>query len=107
MDEHERIHTKKHTAAHNVTKGSSEWNVLDEHERIHTEEKPYSCSQCDKRSERINDLNEHERIHTGEKPYSYFQCDQMFRAKEGLGWAWKNTYRRKTITAVHNVTKSL
>ena len=58
----------------------SEKDLL-EHERIHTEEKPYSCSQCGRNFESETILLEHERIHTDKKPYSCSQCDWNFESE--------------------------
>ena len=48
------------------------------HERIHTSNKPYKCTDCDKRFVASNELRKHQRIHTGERPYKCAQCNSTF-----------------------------
>ena len=37
------------------------------HRRIHTDEKPFACTDCDKKFITSSDLSHHRRIHTGGK----------------------------------------
>ena len=60
---------------------------LKKHHRIHTGEKSYECTQCDKRFAQKNDLTRHQRIHSGEKPYECDQCDKSFVQKS----IWQHT----------------
>ena len=46
--------------------------------RAQTNEKPYSCSQCDRSFKYASDMSKHEKTHTGEKPHQCKQCGKAF-----------------------------
>ncbi|XP_052357065.1 protein krueppel-like [Oncorhynchus keta] len=60
---------------------SSELRV---HEKIHSQEKPHSCSYCDKAFKQLSNLKLHQRIHSDQKPYACSYCDKTFRAQGTL-----------------------
>jgi len=45
---------------------------------IHANERPYACTECDKRFNRPSCLREHNRIHTNVRPYACTKCDRRF-----------------------------
>eukprot|EP00826_Nyctotherus_ovalis_P064791 TRINITY_DN9511_c0_g1_i8.p1 TRINITY_DN9511_c0_g1~~TRINITY_DN9511_c0_g1_i8.p1 ORF type:complete len:232 (+),score=35.05 TRINITY_DN9511_c0_g1_i8:76-771(+) len=51
------------------------------HTLTHTKEKPYTCSECDKKFSLLQHLKEHSYRHTREKPYvcGIKECTQSFR----------------------------
>lgn len=48
------------------------------------EEKPYSCSECDKSFSRKYCLTIHQRSHTGEKPFLCSECGKCFSHRSNL-----------------------
>ncbi|XP_066461426.1 gastrula zinc finger protein XlCGF66.1-like isoform X1 [Eleutherodactylus coqui] len=55
-----------------------------EQQGAHTEEKPYSCSECERCFSRKSDLVNHQRTHTVKKTYSCSECGKCFPFKSYL-----------------------
>ena len=47
-------------------------------------ERPYHCTDCEKKFTQLNALQRHQRIHTGEKPYMCTLCNRTFTDKSTL-----------------------
>ena len=54
------------------------------HERTHIQEKPFSCSKCDKKYLRESEVKVHERTHTKEKPFGCPTCHKIFISSSDL-----------------------
>lgn len=51
---------------------------------IHSDERPYACTECDKRFRRSDHLKKHESQHLKIKPHKCDQCEQTFTRIELL-----------------------
>ena len=56
----------------------------------HTWEKPYQCSQCNRKFSIQNTLKNHLRTHTGEKPY---QCSHLITYSEYNSYQCSDCYK--------------
>ncbi|KAH8414119.1 hypothetical protein KR222_007748 [Zaprionus bogoriensis] len=52
--------------------------LLELHKRTHTGERPYACSHCSSRFAQLSVLRSHERIHTGERRHRCAVCQKSF-----------------------------
>ena len=69
---------KSNTSVTRVTRNSLLTNILKKHMKVYTGDKPYQCSQCDKKFPMNIDSKRYFRVHTGERPYQCTQCDKAF-----------------------------
>lgn len=67
-----------------------------------TGEKPYQCTDCDKRYSHFTDLKRHRYTHTGEYPFMCSHCDKGF-AKKAAYETHMNNHAKKGIST--NVVK--
>ncbi|XP_055592455.1 testis-specific zinc finger protein topi-like isoform X1 [Uranotaenia lowii] len=56
-------------------------SVYYQHRLIHRGERRYGCDECGKRFYRADALKNHQRIHSGEKPYACMHCPKQFRQR--------------------------
>lgn len=56
-------------------------SVYYQHRLIHRGDRRYACQQCEKRFYRADALKNHVRIHSGEKPYRCPVCERCFRQR--------------------------
>ena len=57
---------------------------MQDHAVIHTGDKPFQCTQCDKRFNNKANLNKHRRIHTNQRPFVCNICGQTYRQNYDL-----------------------
>ena len=76
---HRRIHTgEKPFECTDCDKKFTDMGHLLVHRRNHTGEKAFVCPDCDRKFKRSDYLDEHRRIHIGEKPFVCPECGKTF-----------------------------
>ncbi|XP_069486372.1 zinc finger protein ZFP2-like [Ambystoma mexicanum] len=77
---HRELQLESNTGAGSLSKSSS----LSAQQKLPLHEKPYACTECEKRCSRASQLRIHLRSHTGEKPFACTECDKRFPLSSSL-----------------------
>ena len=78
-------------------------NSLEKHKReIHTEISTFKCESCGKSFKRNSHLKYHKLIHKSEKHFSCMQCGKTFSQKEQIYWDTSLQINRNTYMSANN-----
>lgn len=75
---HMKLHSMDHVCNYCDRKFPDNCHLIIHINRQHTKEKPYQCTECDKRFVTKFTLNTHSKMHSGERHYECTECDSKF-----------------------------